>query len=111
MSAPPGGQPAPSAPLGAVPGDLIAQAQSTTPTPIQISAPSTTPASVTTPGTTPKPPAKPLSTTTTGAGNLGNLTNGAGSRGLAIYVLVLGIALLIVIYMGVRRVRVEGKSK
>jgi hypothetical protein len=90
------------------PGDLLAQAQSSTPTPINISAPSTSPGSVTSPG---KPAAKPLPTTTSGAGNLGNLANGAGARGLDIYVLVLGIALMIVIYLGVRRVRLEGKTK
>ncbi|HEY5503316.1 MAG TPA: hypothetical protein VIJ97_08390 [Candidatus Anoxymicrobiaceae bacterium] len=94
--------------IDAQPGDLVAQAQSSTPTPINISAPSTSPGSVTSPG---KPAAKPLPTTTSGAGNLGNLANGAGARGLDIYVLVLGIALMIVIYLGVRRVRLEGKTK
>jgi hypothetical protein len=48
---------------------------------------------------------------TTGVGNLSNLTNGAGGRGLQIYLLVLFVGLCIFLYLPIRKVRLEGKSK
>ncbi len=48
---------------------------------------------------------------TTGVGNLANLTNGAGGRGFQLYVLVLFLALVILLYLPIRRARLEAKSK
>jgi hypothetical protein len=92
-------------PAGAGAGDLLAQA---TPGP-EISVPSTAPS-----GTSPskeKPKKPPLPETTKGAGSLSKLTTGAGGRGLQLYMLVLGIGLMVLLYLGIRRVRLEGKSK
>jgi hypothetical protein len=54
---------------------------------------------------------KPLPETTSGAGSLSKLTTGAGGRGLQIYFLVLTIALIVVMYLATRRIRLEGRSK
>jgi len=48
---------------------------------------------------------------TTGVGNLANLTNGAGGRGFQLYLLVLFLALVILLYLPIRKARLEAKSK
>ncbi len=92
-------------------GVLLAQAA---PTPTQTSTPTlTAPPGSMPAGTAPStaPSEKPVPETTTGAGNLSKLTTGAGGRGLQIYLLVLTIVLIVVMYLAIRRVRLEGRSK
>lgn len=133
------GSKAPSAPLaarasygipfGAGGGALIAQAQPATPeTPETQSKPDESPATPIdleqstpgeTPGSTPgQQSGKKTSTKskgpgeqTRGVGNLANLANGAGGRGFQLYLLVMFIGLLVILYLPVRKARLEGKSK
>lgn len=48
---------------------------------------------------------------TTGVGNLSNLANGAGGRGLQLYLLALFIGLCVLLYLPIRKARLEGKSR
>jgi hypothetical protein len=98
-------------PLGARDGTLIAQAQGVPdqPAPVEFQQ--------TAPGTAPGQQAgkKAKSTgpgeETKGVGNLSKLANGAGGRGFQIYLLVLFITLAVVLYLPIRKARLEGKSK
>jgi len=45
-----------------------------------------------------------------GIGNLGNLAKNVSARGFELYVLVLGIALAVVLYLALRKARKEGKA-
>ncbi|MHB8894234.1 MAG: hypothetical protein ACYC99_03530 [Candidatus Geothermincolia bacterium] len=98
-------------PEGTRGGDLLAQATSTTPSPIEISQPGTVPSSTAPTSSPAKAKKPPLPKQTKGVGNLSNLAKGAGSRGWQIYSLVLAIGLIIVLYLGMRRSRLEGRSK
>lgn len=48
---------------------------------------------------------------TTGVGNLSNLANGAGGRGFQLYLLVLLIGLCVLLYLPLRKARLERKAK
>lgn len=48
---------------------------------------------------------------TTGVGNLANLTNGAGGRGFQLYLLALLVILVTLLYLPIRRARMEAKSR
>lgn len=94
-------------PSGTADGDLIAQATTIPTSPDQLTTPSTTPSSA--PSTAPAKP--PLSNESKGVGNLSNLAKGAGSRGWQIYSLVLAVGLIVLLYMGLRASKAEGRSK
>lgn len=109
-------------PLGAGDGDLIAQAQpeSSAPAPVEPApSPELLQEPPTQPGTTPaatesgKKAKKPTGPgeETKGIGNLANLANGAGGRGFQLYLLILVIGLCVVLYLPVRKARLEGKAK
>ncbi len=91
-------------PLGAGDGALVAQAVSTQPTqviPTQTSQPASTQAKKSTgPGTQTK-----------GVGNLSNLAGGASGRGFQISLLVLSLCMVVLLYLPIRKARLEGKSK
>ncbi|PKQ28087.1 MAG: hypothetical protein CVT63_04620 [Candidatus Anoxymicrobium japonicum] len=109
-------------PSGAGEGDLLAQAQ---PTPAPANAPvmnippgsetavpaGTSPSKTSTKDKDKKKAKKPLSQETKGVGSLSKLTNSVSGRGLQIYLLLHVIALITLMYVAVKRVRVEGKSK
>ena len=48
---------------------------------------------------------------TTGVGNLANLANKVGGRGFQFYLLVLAIGLMVIMYLPVRRVRLDRKQR
>jgi hypothetical protein len=99
-------------------GDLLAQVETSPGVPVPEATPQVIP-EVTPDGTAPsatspageEPQETPLPETTTGAGSLSKLTTSAGGRGLHIYLLVFSIGLLVLLYAGIRKMRLEGKSK
>lgn len=103
-------------PYGAGDGSLLAQAVTTIPADAS-SAPELSPDIQTPPASSaPADSQKAEKKTgpgeqTTGIGNLANMTNGAGGRGLQLYLLVLFAGLCIFLYLPIRKVRLEGKSK
>jgi hypothetical protein len=102
-------------PAGTRDGDLIAQATSPAPTttvPVGTAPTTTLPSSSSSAGAPAKPKPNPgPGSQTTGAGNLSKLASGAGNRGLEIYALVIMLGLVVLLYLGMRRMRVEGKAK
>lgn len=48
---------------------------------------------------------------TTGVGNLANLANGAGGRGLQLYLLGMLLGLVTLLYLPIRKARMEGRPK
>lgn len=105
-------------PAGTRDGDLIAQITAPIPTsptstaPVSTAPTTTLPSSSSSAGTPAKPKPNPgPGSQTTGAGNLSKLAGGAGSRGLQIYALVMMLGLVVLLYLGMRRLRVEGKAK
>ncbi len=91
-------------PLGADDGALIAQTTSTQPT---VTVPSQT-SQATTSNT--KKSTGP-GTQTKGVGNLSNLASGASGRGFQISLLILSLCILVLLYLPIRKARLEGKSK
>ena len=91
-------------PLGAGDGALVAQAVSTQPTqviPTQTSQPTSAKTKKSTgPGAQTK-----------GVGNLSNLAGGASGRGFQISLLVLSLCMVVLLYLPIRKARLEGKSK
>jgi hypothetical protein len=120
----PGGK-APSAPIaerasfkmpfGADDGALIAQAQESQSVPFNME--QTTPDAGASTSPTQQPGQKKSAKSegpgeqTEGVGSLANLANGVSGRGFQLYLLVVLIALLIILYLPVRKARLEGKSK